>query len=61
MRKDKIKKVDENGNIFTYRDLQEAAKSISSRLDDWKIQLFIADAINNKKRAFKCQWFKIEN
>ena len=61
MRKDKIKKIDENGNTFTYRDLQEAAKSIPSKLEDWKVQLFIADAINNKKRAFKCKLFKIEN
>ena len=54
--KHKIKKIDENGEIFTYRDLQDAANSISSKLDSWKIQLFIAYALNTKTRAFKCKW-----
>lgn len=52
----KIKRVDENGAVSTYRDLQDAAASISSRLEPWKVQLFIAYALNTRTRAFKSKW-----
>ena len=60
-RKARIKKIDEEGNVSTYRDLQEACKTIKSKLDDWKIQLFIANAMNKGIRAFKCKWERIED
>ena len=40
----------------TYRDYQDAAKSISSKMEPWKVQLFIAYALNTRTRAFKCKW-----
>lgn len=52
----KVKKIDENGVTSYYTTLQEASKSIDSKLENWKIQLFISDAIINKSRAFKCKW-----
>ena len=54
--KHKIKRVDENGAVSTYRDLQDAATSINSRLEPWKVQLFIAYALNTRTRAFKSKW-----
>ena len=54
--KHKIKRIDENGIETTYRDLQDAAKSIDSKMEPWKVQLFIAYALNTKTRAFKCKW-----
>lgn len=54
--KHKIKRIDENGVETTYRDYQEAAKSINSKMEPWKVQLFIAYALNTRTRAFKCKW-----
>ena len=58
--KHKIKRIDENGETSTYRDLQDAAKSIDSRLEPWKVQLFIAYALNTRTRAFKSKWMPIK-
>lgn len=55
-----IKRIDAEGNEVGFFDLREAAQSINSKLDDWKIQLFIADAINHGRNAFKYRWVKIE-
>ena len=58
--KHKIKRVDENGAETTYRDLREAANSINSKLEPWKVQLFIAYALNTRTRAFKSKWMPIK-
>ena len=58
--KHKIKRVDENGTETTYRDLREAASSINSKLEPWKVQLFIAYALNTRTRAFKSKWMLIK-
>ncbi len=60
MKKYKIERIDINGNRMKFFNLEEAAKSISSKLENWKIQLFIADAINHNKKAFKYNWIRIE-
>ena len=52
----KIKRIDNKGQEKYYRDLNEASKEIDSNLENWKIQLFIQDAINNNKIAFKYHW-----
>ena len=51
-----IKRIDINGKEKIYRDLEAAAADIDSNLENWKIQLFIKDAINNNKMAFKHYW-----
>lgn len=56
-----IKKIDEQGVIEIFNDIKSASKSIESGLDDWKVQMLIADAINTNKRAFKCKWKKVLN
>lgn len=55
-KKENIRSIDENGNVKTFNSLKEASQTIRTRLDDWKVQLFIMDAINKNKRAFKCKW-----
>lgn len=54
-----IIRIDNEGNEVGFFDLKEAAQSISTKLEDWKVQLFIADAINNGKNAFKYRWVKV--
>lgn len=58
MGRNTVKAIDENGNTFIYRDLKEASQVIKkySKMEDWKIQLYIAYAIINNKRAFKHKW-----
>ena len=41
-----------------YDDIKEAAAAIDTRMDNWKVQLLIYDAIVHRKRAFKCKWMK---
>lgn len=55
-----IKRIDNEGNEVGFFDLKEAAQSINSKMDDWKVQLYIADAINHSKNAFKYRWVKVE-
>ena len=43
-----------------FNSIKEAAESVDTKMDDWKVQLLIADAISNKKRAFKCKWRKVK-
>ena len=56
-----IKRIDSNNNEKIFNSIQEAAKSIDVNIENWKIELFIADAINNNKRAFKYIWKEIKN
>lgn len=62
MGRNTVKAIDENGKEFIYRDLKEASEAISkhSKLDHWKIQLFIAYAISTKTRAFKHKWMQVK-
>ena len=41
-----------------YNNIKEAAAAINTKMDNWKVQLLICDAIVHKKRAFKCKWIK---
>ena len=41
-----------------YNNIKEAAAAIDTRMDYWKVQLLICDAIVRRKRAFKCKWMK---
>lgn len=54
-----IKRIDENGKIKTYNNLEQASKDVLSKFDFWKIQLFISYAIDTKTRAFKSRWEKV--
>ena len=56
-----IKRIDENNNEVIFNNIQEAAMFINSKLNNWKVELFIADAINNNKRAFKYIWKEVKN
>lgn len=47
--------------VTSYTSIKEASLSIDTKMDNWKVQMLIADAINNNKRAFKMRWQKIEN
>ena len=47
--------------VTSYTSIREASLSIDTKIDNWKVQMLIADAINNNKRAFKMRWQKIEN
>ena len=47
--------------VTSYISIREASLSIDTKMDNWKVQMLIADAINNNKRAFKMRWQKIEN
>lgn len=53
----KIKKVNKN---LIFNSIKDAASSVDTKMEDWKVQLLIADAINTGKRAFGCNWKKIE-
>lgn len=46
--------------VNTFNTIKEATDSIETKMDNWKVQLLIADAINTGKRAFGCNWKKIE-
>ena len=55
----KIKKVDENKKVTIYNNIKEAAKSIDTNFDLWKVEMLIIYAMQAKKRAFKCHWHKV--
>ena len=60
MSKYKIKKIDnENKEIKIFNTIKEASASVNTKMDNWKIQMFIVNSINTGKRAFKCNWKKI--
>ena len=63
MKNVKIKRIlenkEDNSKLVTYyNSIKEAAESIDTKMEDWKVQMLICDAINHKKRAFKCKWDK---
>ena len=65
-RKYKIRSIFEDKEANTelvtpYTSIREASLSIDTKMDNWKVQMLIADAINNNKRAFKMRWQKVEN
>ena len=65
MNKVKIKKVikdrEANSELVTfYNSIKDASLSIDTKMDNWKVQMLIANAINTGKRAFGCNWKKIE-
>lgn len=55
----KIKKVDENKKVTIYDNIKEAAKSIDTNFDLWKVEMLIIYTMQTKKRAFKCHWYKV--
>lgn len=59
MAKIKIKKIGKEETEI-YNTIKEASQTILTKMDNWKVQLLIADAINTGKRAFGCNWKKIE-
>ena len=63
MKNIKIKRIlenkEDNSKLVTYyNSIKEAAESIDTKMDSWKVQMLICDAINHKKRAFKSKWDK---
>lgn len=59
----KIKKVlkdkEANSELIKYfNSIKDAADSINTTMEKWKVQLLISDAINSGKRAFKYNWYK---
>lgn len=64
MKNIKIKRIlenkEDNSKLVTYyNSIKEAAESIDTKMDNWKVQMLIIDAINNKKRAFHARWEKV--
>ena len=56
----KIEKFDnENKEIKTFNTMKEASASVSTKMDEWKVQMLIANAINTGRNAFKCKWKKV--
>lgn len=47
--------------VTSYTSIKEASLFIDTKMDNWKVQMLIADAINNNKRAFKMRWQRVEN
>ncbi len=45
-------------NINIYNSIKEAANDITTKMDNWKVQMLIVDAINTGKVAFKRKWYK---
>jgi hypothetical protein len=62
MGRNTVKAIDENGTNLIFNNLQEASEYISqfSKLEKWKIQLFIAYAISSKTKAFKYKWVPVK-
>ena len=62
MGRNTVKAIDENGTNLIFNNLQEASEYVSqfSKLEKWKIQLFIAYAINSKTKAFKYKWVPVK-
>ena len=60
----KIKRVLRDREINTeevkyFNSIKEAAESIDTKMDDWKVQMLINSAISTGKRAFKYNWYKV--
>lgn len=56
----KIKRINENKKEEIFDTVVDAAKSVDTKMDLWKVQLLIIDAINHRKRAFKYKWEKVK-
>lgn len=59
MNKIKIKKITDN-NVEYFDSLEDAAASIQTNLDTWKVQMLIKYAMIKKGRAFKASWQKVQ-
>jgi len=42
-----------------FNSIKEAAESVDTKMDDWKVQMLINSAISTGKRAFKYNWYKV--
>lgn len=42
-----------------FNSIKEAAESVNTKMDNWKVQMLINSAISTGKRAFKYNWYKI--
>ena len=49
----------ETKKIQYFNNIEEAAQSVNSNQEPWKVQMLISYAIISKKKAFKCGWRKI--
>lgn len=56
----KIKQVKDKKEIAQFNSIKEASTSVDTKMDNWKVQMLIANAMNTGKRAFGCNWKKIE-
>ena len=57
----RIKSVNtETIEVNYFNTMDEASKSVKSRIDTGKIQMLIAYAMINKGKAFKCTWEKMK-
>ena len=45
--------------IGYFNSIKEAAESVDTKMDDWKVQMLINSAISTGKRAFKYNWYKV--
>lgn len=55
-----IKRIDENKKEICFNNLQEAAKSINTGLETWKVELYISNAIDRNIKAFKYNWIEVK-
>lgn len=55
----KIKQVKDKKEIAQFNSIKEASASVDTKIDNWKVQMLIANAINTGKRAFGCNWVKV--
>lgn len=54
----KIKRLGKE-EVSIYNSIKEASNSIDTKLDNWKVQLLITNAISTRKRAFGYNWKKV--
>ena len=59
MNKIKIKKIIDK-NVEYFDNLDDAAASVQTNLDTWKVKMLIKYAIIKKGRAFKASWQKVQ-
>lgn len=45
--------------IEYFNSIKEAAESVDTKMDNWKVQMLINAAIDTGKRAFKYNWYKV--
>ena len=55
----KIKQVKDKKEITQFNSIKEASASVNTKMDNWKVQMLIANAMNTGKRAFGCNWVKV--